>query len=178
MSDYSSISEDYIMFNNKATVDYYDDIRNYVSEDEMMKYMFSVIAEYDRCMSHGQSAKINPMSGRVSMRLENGLEFEIPENVQKVAIVSYLNMKKDGTSIEEVLPEEEIMMEEEMNFNEMQDMNGEQEKSMVTKLIEKVTRNKISSILIVILVVIIGLLIYNNFNERKSRMPSFNSPMF
>jgi hypothetical protein len=98
MSTYSTISEDYTMFDTKASVDYHDDITNYVSVDDMMNHMFKVLAEYDRCMSQKQEAAVNPMSGRVMMRMKNGLSFELPENIQRIAIAKYLeikNQKKD-----------------------------------------------------------------------------------
>lgn len=95
MSTYSDISEDYKMFDSKAPVDYYDSITNYVSVEEMVKYMFSVLEEYDRCLMKKKNAKTNPMSGRVMMRVSNGLSFEIPENIQKMAISKYLEMIGD-----------------------------------------------------------------------------------
>jgi hypothetical protein len=93
MSTYSEISDDYKMFETKAEVDFHNNITNFVTVEQMMEHMFAVLAEYDRCMANKQDAKINPMTGRVSMRVQNGLSFEIPENVQKLAIVEYLEMK-------------------------------------------------------------------------------------
>jgi hypothetical protein len=98
MSTYSTISDDYKMFETKAPVDYHDDISNYVSVEDMMNHMFKVLVEYDRCMSEKQEATVNPMSGRVMMRMQNGLSFELPENIQRIAIAKYLetkNQKKD-----------------------------------------------------------------------------------
>jgi hypothetical protein len=95
MSTYSDISDDYKMFETKATVDYYDSITNHVSVEEMMKHMFDVLAEYDRCLSKKQDAKVNPMAGRVIMRVSNGTTFEIPENIQKLAIARYLEITGD-----------------------------------------------------------------------------------
>jgi hypothetical protein len=94
MHIYSSINNDSEMFDLKDTVNYHNDITNYVSVEEMVAYMFAVLEEYDRCMLKKQEAEINPMSGRVMMRMKNGLSFELPENVQKFAIAKYLEMKE------------------------------------------------------------------------------------
>lgn len=98
MSSYSEVSEDYKMFDTKAEVDFYNSIENYVSVDDMMKHMFAVLVEYDRCLDKKQDAKVNPMSGRILMRVSNGLTFEIPENIQKIAIAKYLESENKDLS--------------------------------------------------------------------------------
>jgi hypothetical protein len=99
MSTYSEVSEDYKMFETKADANYHDSITNHVSVNDMMQYMFAILVEYDRCLSNKVDAKINPMSGRVMMSVGNGLKFEIPEDIQKLAIVKYLEMKNKKKDI-------------------------------------------------------------------------------
>lgn len=112
MSTYSEVSEDYKMFDTKAEVDFYNSIENYVSVEEMMNHMFSVLTEYDRCLDNKQDAKVNPMSGRVMMRVKNGITFEIPENIQKMAIAKYMGMKSKGVvSKKKALNEVEMPVE-------------------------------------------------------------------
>lgn len=183
MSDYSSVSEDYIMFDTKAPVDYHEDVRNQISNDEMMKHMFGVLTEYDRCMVVGQDARVNPMSGRVTMRTRSGSSFEIPENIQKFAIIKYNEMinrqRQQGGDIgdEEVDGEvegevEEVEGDEEGGLDEEVLEEEGSQVSMVQKMARRVRGNKLTMILTIILVLVILYALYKYLNE--NRAPTFD----
>jgi len=156
MSTYSEISDDYLMFETKMPVDYHDSIENYVSTEDMFRHMFNVLLEYDRCMSDKRDAKINPMSGRVSMRLENGLEFQIPEDIQKIAILKFIEMKKNAKENSEVTLQEQVAKLNRANGN-----NVQEEPCLMSKLLN-VNNARILAIIICILLVC---LVYKYYNE-------------
>lgn len=122
MSTYSTISDDYKMFETKAPVDYHDDITNYVSVEDMMNHMFKVLVEYDRCMSEKQEAAVNPMSGRVMMRIKNGLSFELPENIQRIAIAKYLEMKNQKKDVKKCV--KGVKSQKLEKFENFEDVDG------------------------------------------------------
>jgi hypothetical protein len=90
MDTYSSVSGDYQMFENKMQ---FQELPKNVTIKDMLRHMFLILIKYDKAMSEGQDAEINPMSGRIIMNLEDGNSMEIPESIQRLAIVKFLEMK-------------------------------------------------------------------------------------
>lgn len=157
MSTYSEISDDYLMFETKMPVDYHDSIENYVSTEDMFRYMFNILLEYDRCMTDKRDAKINPMSGRVSMRLENGLEFQIPEEIQKIAISKFVEMKNNAKDNNN----HQALQEQLLNS---QKGNGKSNKANTNFLSGLISRSN-AIILAVVIFVVILYLVYQYYNQ-------------
>jgi hypothetical protein len=103
METYSSVSNDYKMFDNK--MDFKESPKSTPSLQEMLKHMFIILMEYEKSMDDKQDAAINPMNGRVTMQLRDGTIFEIPENIQRIAIVKYLEMKNNPNLQKALEPE-------------------------------------------------------------------------
>ena len=85
--------------------------QNTPSVQEMMQYMFVALDNYNKAMSEGQDPMVNPLNGRVIMRTNDGRSVEIPENVQRMAIVRYLENKK-GPQFVEIDQEQEQEQEQ------------------------------------------------------------------
>jgi hypothetical protein len=176
MSTYSTISDDYKMFETKALVDYHDDITNHVSVDDMMNHMFHILEEYERCMSEKQEAAVNPMSGRVMMNVGNGLTFELPENIQRIAIAKYLEMKSRGKDVSKCLEQKEQNIE---NFDSDNNKDGCNEnveefsecydkmKKMVAPKIKKIRMPNRKTALTILLIIIIVYATYKYYEENK-----------
>ena len=90
------------MFDDKAEFSSPSENQN-PSVQEMLKHMFMVLIEYDKAMSQGQDAAVNPMSGRILMTLENGQTVEIPESIQKLAIVKFLEMQNSPKNVNNMM---------------------------------------------------------------------------
>ena len=88
METYSTISGDYQMFEDKMPVN--SENAAQPSEEEMIRYMFKILTEYNRSISEGQEPAINPLNGRVTMQLSNGQVYEIPEKLQRFSIARYM----------------------------------------------------------------------------------------
>jgi len=119
---------------------------NKVSREEMIRYMFKILEEYDRSMSIGHDPEINPMSGRISMQLNDNTSIDIPENVQRYAISLYVDMKKNKNSNETV-------------FNTIEDDT----KSVLDQIIKN--KKMILTIFVVILVCITLYILYQRCGE-------------
>lgn len=189
MSTYSTISDDYTMFDTKAPVNYHNDITNYVTVEEMMDYMLSVLTEYERCMSEKQDARINPMSGRVQMKLKNGLTFELPQNIQKLAIVKYMEMKNKNQNIEKFDSvsnendengendddENDDDAEDDVEQNDEQN-NVEEFSNCYNKMKRMVPRklcgSKLTTLLTMVILIVLVYAIYKYFLEERQR-PDF-----
>jgi hypothetical protein len=180
MSDYSTINEDYAMFETKAPVNYYEDIRKQVSINEMVNYMVGILLEYDNCMLAGQDAKTNPMSGRITMRTKNGTLFEIPENIQKFTISKYYELKSrqqngENINIESELDNKNIVNVNKNNKNIVGVKNIENKLITNNGIIEQTQyegiglnkQNNFNRIIIIILILVIIYSLYKYFDENK-----------
>lgn len=74
--------------------------QNTVSNQAMMQYMFVALDNYNKAMSEGQDPIVNPLNGRVIMHTSNGRTVEIPENIQRMAIMRYLENKEGQQVVE------------------------------------------------------------------------------
>jgi hypothetical protein len=96
---------------------------NTVSKQEMMQYMFMALDNYNKQMNLGQDPIVHPLNGRIIMKLNNGKSVEIPENIQRMAIMRYLENQQQ---MQQEMQQQQ--MQQEMQQQEMQqEMVQEQE---------------------------------------------------
>ena len=74
--------------------------QNTVSNQAMMQYMFVALDNYNKAMSEGQDPIVNPLNGRVIMHTSDGRTVEIPENIQRMAVMRYLENKERPQFVE------------------------------------------------------------------------------
>src|SRR5688500_853423 len=95
MSNYSAVNDDYKMFDNKMPLDETENTEA-PTEEEMIRYMFNILNEYNRSLNAGTEPTVDPLNGRVVMRLRNGRTYEIPERIQRFAIARYVEATREG----------------------------------------------------------------------------------
>jgi len=155
MDSYSTVSGDYTMFDSKMELN--EQRESPVDENDMMAYMFGVLKEYERCLSNGEDAKVNPMSGRVQMQLQDGSSVDVPEHIQRSAIAQFLEMKKNN-----VVAPQQVQLEE----------------SMPQRFINKVTpttrKGKIVTVVAIVLLVVILYMLYKYIHKDEMDFDEFD----
>lgn len=164
MSTYSDYYSEII--DTKENVNYYDDITNHVSVEQMVQHMVEILEEYTKCLSMGNDAKINPFSGRVTMNI-NGINFEIPEKIQQLTIAEYMRQKKHMENNNQ----ENTQINNDSNFKQkMENVDTDLKEKIMNNVYEyesSSTKVKITQFILIILIAIVLVAIYKQWKKSQ-----------
>ncbi|ATZ80299.1 hypothetical protein BMW23_0241 [Bodo saltans virus] len=148
MDSYSAIGDSDKMFDDKAPLNI-DNLTPRVSDEDMLKYTFAVLIEYDRAVSTGETPNIDPMNQQIVMQLDDGSAVAIPENIQRVAIMKYMELKNKNQPNQQ---------------NQVNQVN-ESQNSFSGSLVPKTRKGKIVTILAIVFLIIIIYALYRYIND-------------
>lgn len=146
MDTYSTVNGDYQLFEDKMPIE--TETNDMPSQQEMIKYMFKILVEYSRSINAGEEPAVDPLNGRVTMRLNNGKVIDIPEEIQRFAIAQYVRAAHAGDPRVQtaVQPQRRVIVEE--------DNSDKKDKTMM-------------NILIIVLIIVVVYLLYKYFNRNE-----------
>lgn len=155
METYSTVSGDYQMFDDKMPID--SENTDKPSDVEMVRYMFRLLDEYNRSINAGQEPAINPLNGRVTMKLRNGQVYEIPERIQRFAIYRYVQASNNTSLRQQGQTQVPVQR------------TTETQETTTTSSEETDKKNKMfTNVVVILLIVAIAYLLYRYFTEEDN----------
>lgn len=90
-------------FESHASVDFDNDITNYLSIDEMQQYVFDLLIDYNTNKMNGDRDCIDPLNMPVVIELNNGAKFTVPDEIVDLAKNKFYTMmnRKDVEDIQD-----------------------------------------------------------------------------